>query len=210
MQAKQAHQAWLQAAERVKDQIVSPTLYRALELGVGVTLDGDYFVLGFAGPDMPMASHLRSSQNMATIEQCISEVLNTKVRLRIIEGTTEDDYEHYKQQMAAREASAATVSERREHERVIQLAWEEVGEKITRAYARLHLRQLPQSKAQIIKHGFEMINEAVNRLNYSESSDEIHKRSLARVFEKFGTAVQVPSALLAYEFFRLREEGKLQ
>ena len=209
MQAKQAHQIWLQAAEKVKDQIVAPTLYRALELGVGITVDGEYFVLGFSSADMPMASHLRSSQNMATIEKCISEVLKTKVRLRIIEGTTEQDYEHYKQQMAAREASAGTVSERREQERAVQVAWEEVGEKISRAYARLHLRQFPQSKVQIIKYGFEVINEAVKRFNYDENSDEIQKRSLARVFEKFATAVEIPSALLAYEFFKLREEGKL-
>ena len=81
MQAKQAHQVWLQAAEKVKDQIVAPTLYRALELGVGITVDGDYFVLGFSSADMPMASHLRSSQNMATIEKCISEVLLSLIHI---------------------------------------------------------------------------------------------------------------------------------
>ena len=210
MHPKQAHQAWLQAAEKVKDQVIAPTLYRAVELGVGITLDGDYFVLGFSSADMPMASHLRSSQNAATIEKCISEVLKTKVRLRIVEGTTLEDYENYKKQLAAREASDTTISARREQERVVQVAWEEVGEQITRAYARLHLRQLPQSKAQIMKYAFEVINEAVNRFNYDENSDEIHKRSLARVFEKFATVVEIPGSLLAYEFFKLREEGKLQ
>jgi len=33
---------------------------------------------------------------------------------------------------------------------------------------------------------------------------------LARVFDKFSTLVEVPSALLAYELNRLRKEGQLK
>ncbi len=210
MNQKQANQLWLEATERVKDRVISPTLYRALELGVGITVDGDRFVVGFASTDMPMASHLRSAQHRAIIDQCISDLVNKKVRLLIIDGTGLQDYESYKSQKAAREVAATTVSVRRDEERRVQVAWEEVGEAITRAYARLPLRQLPPTRGRFIAKAFEMINEAVNRFNYTDESDELHKRSLARVFEKFATAVDVPSALLAYEFFRLRDEGKLR
>ena len=210
MNQKQAHKSWNEAAERVKDKVIAPTLYRALELGVGITIDGDRFVLGFAGPDMPMASHLRSAQHRAIIDKILSEVVGKKVRLLIIDGTSLADYESYKTQKAAREAAATTISVRRDEERRVQLAWEEAGEKITRSYARLHLRQLPQSRAAFIRQAFEVLNEAVNRLGYTEESDELHRRALARVFEKFATVVEIPSSLLAYEFFKLREEGKLR
>lgn len=206
---RQAHKLWLQAQEMVKDRVIAPTLYRALELGVGITVDGDHFVLGFSSADLPMASLLRSSQHQAIIEQCISEVLKKKVRLRIVEGTSIEDYENWKRQQAAREATATTISARREQERAVEQAWEEVGEKITRTYARMHLRQLPQAKAAFMREAFKVINQAVDQLGYTEASDEIHHRSLARVFEKFATVVGVPSAMLAYEFFRLRGDGKL-
>lgn len=209
MTSKQVHQIWLQAAEKVKDRVIAPTLYRALELPVGITIDGDEFILGFANQDLPMAGHLRSAQHRAIIDQCVSEVLKRKVRVKIIEGTTLEDYEQYKQQAQARAATQTTVSAKREKERQIIAAWDEVGEQITRLYARLQLRSLPQSRAEFMWDAFKIINDAVNRMNYDENAEEIEKRALARVFEKFATVVEIPSPMLAFEFFRLRKEGKL-
>ncbi|MCX8052671.1 MAG: hypothetical protein N3B12_02600 [Armatimonadetes bacterium] len=209
MGPQEAHQIWVRASERVKDKVIAPTLYRALELGVGLTLEDDYFVVGFANADLPMAGHIRSSQHLPIVEQSLSEVLGRKVRLRIVEGTTIQAYEEWKNVQAVAEAKRSVLSDRREMERQIEAAWDEVAEKITRGYARLHLRQLAQTKGNYIVQAFEIINQAVNELNYSDDSDEIHKRSLARVFEKLATVVEVPSSILAYEFFKLRREGRL-
>jgi hypothetical protein len=206
---KQAHQVWLQAAEMVKDRVISPTLFRALELPVGITLDGDEFILGFANPDIPMSSHLMSAQHRAIVEQCIGEILKRKVRLRVIEGTTLQDYENYKRQVQARESTQISIAAQRDRERVVIAAWDEVGEKITRLYARLHLRQLPQMRAEFMWQAFRIINQAVDEMGYDENSDDIHKRSIARVFDKYATVVEVPAAMLAFEFFKLRREGKL-
>ena len=210
MEQEEAHQVWLRVAERVKDKVIAPTLYRALELGVGLTMEGDYFVLGFSNADLPMAGHIRSSQNLPVIEQCLSEVVGRRVRLRVVEGTTIQAYEDYKKMQAAAEASRSVLIDRQEQERRVEQVWDEVAEKITRGYAKLHLRQLPQTKGHYITQAFEIINQAVNQLNYSEESDEINKRSLARVFERLAVVVEVPSSMLAYEFFRLRREGKLR
>lgn len=209
MNQKQVHQIWLQVAEMVKDRVIVPTLYRALELGVGLTIDGDQFILGFSSADLPMASLLRSGQHQAIIEQCIYAVVKKKLRLKLVEGTTLADYEAYKRQIAAREATQTTISAQREQERAIQAAWDEIGEKITRGYARLHLRQLPQSRGKFMKWAFGVINEGIKSLNYTDDADEMHQRALGRVFEKFATVVDIPSSLVAYEFFKLREEGKL-
>lgn len=210
MPEAQAQQVWLVAAERVKDRVISPTLYRAVECGVGITVDGDEFILGFSNADSPMAGHLRSAQHLAIIEQCISEVLHKKVRLKIVEGTTMKDYINWKNLRTAREVTATTLSQRRERDRAIEHSWEEVAEKITRGYAKLQGRQFAQMRGKFVKQAFEFINEGVNKHNYSDESEDVHKRALARVFEKFATAVDVPSTILAYEFFKLREEGKLK
>lgn len=206
---KQAHQVWLVASERVKDRVIAPTLYRALELPTGIALDGDEFILGFSNADLPMAGHLRSAQYKAIIDQCVSEVVKKKVRVRIIEGTTLDDYDHYKKQLVARDATQVTVSAKREAERAVLARWDEIGEQITRRYARLHLRQLAQQRAEFMWEAFGIINNAVQEMGYTDDADEIQKRALARVFEKFATVVEIPSTMLAFEFFRLRKEGKL-
>jgi len=210
MTPQQVHQVWLQAQEKVKDRVIAPTLYRALELGVGVAVDGDVFILGFSNADLPMAGHLRSSQHQALIEQCISEVLKRKVRLRIVEGTTVADYENYKRMQAAAEVTRSTLDGRKAKERGVEVAWEETAEKITRGYSRMQNKQFAQERGKFIRQSLEIINDAVNRLGYTEESDEANKRALARVFEKLATVVDVPSSLLAYEYYKLREDGKLK
>jgi len=204
----EAHQIWLQAAEKVKDRVIAPTLYRALELGVGLTIEGDHFILGFSNADYPMSGHLRSSQHQPVIEQCISEVLGRKVRLRVVEGTTLADYENWKKLKATADAVRGTISDRRQKERQIEQAWDEVAEKITRGYAKLPLRQLSQTKGLFIRDALKYINQAVEQFGYTPQSDEMHKRALSRVFEKLANVVEVPPAMLAYEFFKLRDEGK--
>ena len=206
---KQAHQVWLQAAEKVKDRVIAPTLYRALELPTGIAVEGDEFILGFSNADIPMAGHLRSAQHRAVVDQCVSEVLNRKVRVRIIEGTSLEDYERFKEQIRLRENSSVTVSAQKEQERRVLAAWEEIAEQITRAYARLPLRQLAQQRAEFVWTAFRTISSAIDRMNYSNDSSEIEKRALARVFEKVATVLEIPSTMLAFEFFKLRDEGKL-
>lgn len=206
---KQAHQIWLVAAEKVKDRVIAPTLYRALELPTGIAVEGDEFILGFSNTDIPMAGHLRSAQHRAIIDQCVSEVIKQKVRVRIIEGTTIEDYERYKQQLAAKDNTQVTISAQKEQERRIIAAWEEVSERISRQYAKLQLRQLAQQRADFLWDAFKILNESVDKMGYNENSSDIEKRALARVFEKFATAVEIPSTMLAFEFFRLRKEGKL-
>ena len=210
MDQQQAHNIWMTAAERVKDQVTSPTLYRALELGIGITVDEDKFVLGFFSADLPMSTHLRSSQYTAIIERALSEVIGKRVGLRIIEGSTVEEYEEHKRVEETRSDKLTSISEQRAKEREIELVWDQVSEKITRGFARARNRQFAQVRGGYIKEAFGIINEAVNAMNYTDQSDDIHRRSLARVFEKLATVVNVPSAMLAYEFFKLRDEGKLK
>jgi len=209
MDQQEVHQIWLVAQEKVKDRVIAPTLYRAVEKGVGITIDGDEFILGFGSADLPLAGHLRSSQHLAIIEQSISEVAKKKLRLRVIEGTRIEDYQKFLDLKARADQTRVSLGAQRDKERKAEQAWEEVAEKITRGYARLELRQICQNRAAFMRKGFEIINEAVNRMNYGEDSDEFSKRALGRVFEKFSVVMEVPSTMLAYEFFKLREEGKL-
>ena len=197
------------AAERVKDRVIAPTLYRAVELGVGITIDEGYFVLGFKGADMPMAGHLRSSQHLAIIEQCISEVMGQRLRLKIIDGSTLQDYLNIKLMQESRDSVQYNLSEQRTKERALAQSWEVVGEKITRTYAKLQQRQFAQTRGKFIMWAYTVINDAVNEMGYTEESDDVHKRALGRIFEKFATIVEVPSSLLGYEFLRLREDGTL-
>lgn len=206
---QQVHQAWLVAAERIKDRVIAPSLYRAVEAGVGITIDEGFFVLGFSGADMPFAGHLRSSQHLAIVEQCIAEAVGQKLRLKIVDGTTVADYLNQKSLQMTRDSAQTQLSEQRQRERAIAQQWESVSEQITRGYAKLPQRQFAQIRGKFIMWCYEQINEAVNTMGYTDDSEDVHKRALSRIFEKFATVVEVPSSMLAYEFIKLREDGKL-
>jgi hypothetical protein len=156
-----------------------------------------------------MAGHLRSSQHLAIVEQSISEVAKEKLRLKIIEGTSVAEYENYKKLQKTRESAQTTLSQQRLKDRAVEQAWEQVAEQITRGYAKLQQRQFAQVRGQFVIWAFTVINDAVNKSGYTDQSDEVQKRALSRIFEKLSTVVEVSSAMLAYEFLRLREDGKL-
>ena len=209
MNQLEARKIWLEAAEKVKDRVVSPSLYIALEKAHGITQDGDLFVLGFKLAEYPEAGHLRSSQNQGIIEKCISEIIGKKIRLLTIEGTTIQDYHNFKDVRQKVEQSRSLLSDKKDVERKVEIEWEQLTEKISREYAKIHLRAYTQQKALFMKDAFKLINADVIRLQYEDDSDEIEKRCLARVFDRLGKLVDVSPTWIAYEFFRLRDEGKL-
>ena len=124
-----------------------------------------------------MATHLRSSQNRGIIEQCLSDALKKKVRLRIIEGTTLADFDNLQE---AQSHGRGQPHGRKRAPRARASSWNRHGrkcrKKITRAYARLEFRQFAQSRAIFMRWAFQVINEAVNSLDYTNESEEAHKR----------------------------------
>lgn len=207
MNETEAQSLWLRAVEEVKDQTTRPTLWRALELSHGVTLDGNIFVIGFMPVDFPMAGHLRSSECKPIIERVLSEMLRKPIVSKIIDGVTVADYENIKKQEAAAAATREAMLRRRYEERRADRVWDELAEQITRKYATSKLRQLPQVRARFLDEALRMISDAMDEL-YPDNPDDLTERATARVFDKLSTLVEVPATLLAYELFQRRTARK--
>lgn len=210
MDSAKVHQIWLEAAELVKDRVISPTVFKALERGVGIDIDGDVFVVGFETSDLPLAANLRSAQNLALIEQSLTQVLKKPTRFRLIEGTSPEDYQRYKKSIEVVEQQRMDQQERRRRDKIVEDAWDEISDKIARTYAQTPFRTFSQQRAVFMKQAFSLISEGIDKLNYSDDVTELEKRCLARVFDKLAQVTEVPAAMLAYELFRLREEGKMK
>ncbi|HOP80578.1 MAG TPA: hypothetical protein PLZ21_08455, partial [Armatimonadota bacterium] len=103
MKEAEARKIWLEAVERVKDRTLAPTLWRALEMGYGVTTENGQFIVGFPPSDSPMAGYLTSADHKNTIERVLTELIGSQMQLKIIEGTTIQDYEAFKKREAIAE-----------------------------------------------------------------------------------------------------------
>jgi hypothetical protein len=210
MNTSDARELWLQIAELAKDNIPNPTFYIALEHSVGIVLDGDEFIVGVDIADLAHAGILRGGKNMAVIEQCLADVLKKNVRLKIIEGTTIADYQREKQLRDAAESRRAALSSVKDNERAVEQGWASVGDQVAREYSKLRLHGYPQTRGLFMRRAFQIIHDGVREMDYNDDTDDLNKRGLARVFDKLAQSTEVPAAILAYEYFRLRDDGKLQ
>jgi len=198
----EARGIWLEAVERVKDRTLAPTLWRALEMGSGVTVDGDFFVVGFPPTDSPMSGYLSSSEHRVIIERVLTELLEKPTRLKIIEGTTAADYDAYKKREAVAEDTRRTAQERKQVERAVERQWEVVAEKCGRIYANTPLRQLPHIRARFLLDAVQMVCDEMDRIHPDGKIDEIGHRALARVVDRVATLADVPSAVVGAELVK--------
>ncbi|MEN6370864.1 MAG: hypothetical protein ABFD64_02525 [Armatimonadota bacterium] len=208
MDHAEAKRVWLEAVERVKDVTLAPTLWRALELGHGVTLDGECFIIGFPPSDSPMSSYLTNSDHRITIERSLSHIIGQTVRFKVIEGITEADYEAFKkrEQIAAETRKAA--QDRKYVERAAERQWDAIAEQCSRKYARTQLRQLPHVRAQYLFEAVQIISEAIDAIHPDGKIDEVSHRALGRVIDKVATLADVPGAIVGAELIKVRRIKK--
>lgn len=204
MKEAEARNIWLEAVERVKDRTLAPTLWRALEMGTGVTEEDNMFIVGFTPGDAPMSGYLTSSDHRITIEKVLTEIIGKPIQLKIIEGMTIADFEAHKKREQVAEQTRRAAQERKHVERAAERAWEVISEQCSRKYANTPLRQLPQIRARYMIEAVEIISEAMDRIHPDGNIDEIGHRALGRVIERVATLTDVPGATVAAELIRLR------
>ena len=197
---------WMRAIEAVKDKTTRPALWRALELSHGIVLEDDIFVIGFAPQDSPQAGHLRSSEITIVIEGVLRNIIGRQVSVKLIDGTTPEEYENYKRQQAVAEATRESLLKRKYEERRSDRMWEEIGELLSRKSAASKLRSLPQVRARFLQEAFQLVSDSMDEM-YNEP-DEFTERAFARVIDKLGVLIDAPSSLVAYELFKFRESRK--
>ncbi len=199
---------WHDATERVKDTVIHPTLWRALELAVPIVAEEDTFVVGFGPGSMHMAGHLNAAEHKNAIEAAIAGACGKPMKLVVVDGNTLSDWEHFKARMKATEEARSRNRARAAREMQTSQTWESTFEQLGRAYAALSLRQLPQVRGRYIDKALALISDAMDELYNEDSPDEPSQRALARVIDRVGTLTEVPPAIIALELVRYRQQKR--
>jgi hypothetical protein len=193
---------WHQVTEKVKQRIVLPGLWRAMEAARALAVDDGLFIVGFP----PQVSHdaglLMDSKNLNVIERALEEAANQPLRLKIIQGDTPEDWLQQKRRDEEAAAYVRASQERKRRDAGVEQGWDGVSERLTRRYAELPLRGLPQTQAAYLEECLDVLAEAVQRLIPAAPS-EVEQRALARVIEKVADRAGVPSSMIAF-FLRQR------
>ncbi len=200
---------WARGVDRMKDKIVLPSMWEALDHVVPITIENGEFIIGLPTARFSLSGHLRNPGYRRTIEVILSELAGQDVELRIIEGTTLADWERTKQREALAAASREQEYAQRRQQEAVEQSWDVLYERIVRAYSEQPYRQLPQGKAIYLQKALQMVLDAMEELYPMHGeADDLTERNLARVIERIANNIGAPSALVAYELLRLRNRER--
>ena len=199
---------WDKVVEQVKQKVIHPTLWRTIEMAVPVTVEGTTLILGFGPGTFHLSGHLTTSEHRNAIEASLKQLTGVPLTIRIIDGTTMQDWVAVKQKDASMQALKDAAYAKREANSAVTKSWEGLLEQVGRRYASLPLRQLPQFRAKYIEEMIQMIVETMDELMPpGRMVDELSERSLARIIDRVGTLAEVPPALVALELKKSRERN---
>lgn len=196
---------WKYVSDHMKNQITLPSLWRALEAAVPLTIENDEFIIGFAGEAAPQAGILQNNQYRNMLEQVIEAATRRRLKLRFISGDTLDDWEAEKARVL--EAQKLQIQSRQRLQQEIEAGntWDAVGESLIRKLANLQGRAFPSVQGRFLEEVIATLAEAYGRLmpeNPAENDERSYSRSLDRLSERLG----VPATFIAYQVY-LRRKG---
>ncbi|MBS1704435.1 MAG: hypothetical protein JST40_01065 [Armatimonadetes bacterium] len=189
-----ATQLWAEVMPEVRNTVTGVGIWQALNNSQAVALDETTFVLGLPIELGDLAGHLRSQSTRVLIERALGSRLNRPITLRVIEGTSAADWELAKRrdeemrkiQEAALTRAAAEVRARSD--------WESIYDQISRNFAALPNKSLPQSRAKFFHQCVDLLSES---LRSNPLTDELAERNYARCLERVSQYSEVPSVLIA-------------
>lgn len=198
------HKVWAATVDRVKQALVSTTLYRALERTVPIAWEDSAFVVGLASTDGQHSAVLNTSDYQSAIERSLQQVSGEAgLRFRVIEGTHYSDWEYAKKRDAAARANQAASFQKQAAVESAFSTWDEVYDRVSRLWASYEHRNIATGRGRYMAEAIGMVLEAMETLYPAEGkSDDLTERGLSRVIERVASMTQSDPAVVAYLIFQ--------
>jgi len=185
---------WSEALPTIRDNTTGVGVWSALNAGVPVALEEGVFILGLPNDKASLAGHLRLPQNKRTIEETIAAKLESKVVLRVIDGTTSEDWDREKRRDAEKRRLEEEALARARRQVEAGTSWESVYDQLSRNFAALQNRSLPQNRARFFMEAIDIVADALLK---TPVTDDASERAFARCLERISQYTDLPSTLVA-------------
>jgi hypothetical protein len=185
---------WKAALPQVQNSVTGRGVWAALNAAIPITLEDNTFILGLPHQDNELAGHLRIPATKRLMEIAVSKVMGTPTAVRVIDGTTFEDYEIVKRRDAERRRLEENELAKMRAELQAKTSWDSVYEQLSRRFAAVTNKSLPQNRARFYEEAVAMIAEARQS---QESWDDLGERNFARCLERLAQYCEIPSALVA-------------
>ena len=185
---------WNEVLPEVRNGVTGVGVWQALNATVAVASENQFFVIGLPPELSDLAGHLRLPQTKSLIERLVGQKLGQPVTLRVIDGIAGQDWENAKRRdvEAAKLQSQAMARQRADIQ--ARSNWEVVYEQVSRKYAGLANKSMPQVRAKFFD---ECVDLMVESLKTIPKDDENGERNYARCIERIATYADLPSTFVA-------------
>ncbi len=197
-------QVWNEALPTLRQNVTGVGVWAALNAAVPIALEDGALVLGIPHMSTELGGHLRIASTKRLIEQTVSGLVKSPVTLRVIDGTTDADYDLAKRRDAERRRLQEAEMAKLRAEMSAKTSWESVYEQLSRRFAAIPNKSLPQNRARFFEEAVNLIAEARQG---QESWDEMGERNFARCLERLSQYSDVPSTLCG--IYVLKQAGEL-
>lgn len=189
-------EVWKEALPSILGSVTGRGVWTALNSAVPIDLEDGVFVLGISTRDSELGGHLRMASTSQLIEKTVSSKLKQPIRLRVIDGTTPQDWVVAKRRDVERRRLQEAELSKMRAELQAKSNWEGVYEQLSRRFAAVNNRSLPQNRARFFEEAVSIIVEArKDQTNY----DELGERNFARCLERVAQYTEIPSVIVAKE-----------
>lgn len=197
-QNPQLVELWNRVVERVKQALIAPSVWRALEQTIPVVWEGNTFVVGFTS-GQGVSGQLAGYETRIAIEKAVRDATGDQnVVYRLIEGDSLEDWEYAKARDAAAVAGQRQNIVRTHAETTAHGTWDEVYEKIARLWTAAEFRGQVTGRARFLTAAMELVEEATRRIypEVTEKAIELQERGLSRVLERVASYTTTDAAML--------------
>lgn len=187
---------WAKSLPVIKQGVTGVGIWTALNTCKPLLVENGMFVLGLPHEDSELAGHLKLASTKRLIEQTIAPYFDGPMTLRVIEGTTLADWDLEKRRDAEKQRLNQQSMEKLRAELQARSSWDQIYDQLSRKYAAVSNKSLPQNRARFFEEGVELIAEARKG---QTSFDDLGERNFARCLERLAQYAEIPSALVARE-----------
>ncbi len=188
------HQIWKTILPKVREGVTGVGVWTALNTSRPITLEGDVFVLGLPNGQTELAGHLKVMATRRLIETLASQELGSNVVVRVIDGITDEDWSIQKRRDEQAKKLQDQAMQKMRAEMSARTNWDGVYEQLSRRYAAITQKSLPQNRARFLSEAVALVADArKNQENY----DELGERNFARCLERIAQYTEIPAAIVA-------------
>ena len=195
---------WEKVIPTVRAGVTGIGVWTALKTAVPIIYEDDVFVLGVPHESAELGGHLRMAMTSRLIEMTVSQTLGKPTKLRIIDGIEANDWEVTKRRDIERRRMQDAEMVKMKAELNTRNSWESIYEKLSREFAAVPNRSLPQNRARFFEAAVSIVAEARKDQTVSDDSNE---RNFARCIERISQYTEIASSYVAYEV--LKRSGEI-